>query len=125
MSRKITIDRNKPNIIKEEIACGTLFITIGVDTEGKIRFFFNTSRGGCEANLRAIAALLTRFYNDRRFDNKKLIEDLEDIDCKATMRKKGKLAAEGKMEEIQYYGNSCPNTISRVLRELEIKEEEK
>jgi len=125
MNRKLVIDKTKPNSVKEQIACGTLFINIVCDTEGKIRFFFNVSAGGCEANLRAIAALLTKLYNDKRISHEDIINDLSDITCKATMRWKGELKAEGKKEEIGFHGNSCPNAIARVLKELEIKEDKK
>ena len=123
--RKLIVDKGKPNSIKERIACGTLFITIATDVDGKIRFFFNTSKGGCEANLRAIAALLTKLYNEKRISNEDIISDLKDIMCKATMRWKGELKAQGKKEELALHGNSCPNVISRVLDELEIKEPKK
>ena len=125
MKRKLVIDKTKPNSRKEHIACGTLYINIVCDDNGYVRFFFNVNKGGCEANLRAVAALLTRLYNDKRISNEEIIADLEDIICKATMRWKGELKAEGKKEELGFYGNSCPSTIARVLKELEIKEDKK
>jgi hypothetical protein len=125
MSRQLFVDRSKPNGVKEKIACGTLFISVISDTDGKIRFFFNVSKGGCEANLRAIASLLTKLYNDRRIDNRSVIDDSKDIDCKNMMRWKGRLVEQGKQQDLTHYGNSCANVIARVLEILEIKEDKK
>lgn len=120
--RRLVVDKSKPNSIKEKVACGTLHISVNSDSDGKIRFFFNTSKGACDANLRAIASLLTILYNEKRNSNEDIISDLQDIVCKATMRWKGELKAQGKKDELAFHGNSCPNVISRILKELDIKE---
>ena len=118
MNRKLIIDSSKPNTVKEKIACGTLFVTITYDTEGKIRFWLEPSKGGCAGNLEAIARLLTLLYNDKRIDNEKVIEYMKEVVCKACMRMKGALDAKLKQE----LGNSCADAIARILKELEIKE---
>lgn len=123
--RKLTINKSQPSTIKERIACGWLHITIGCNPDGRIRFFFTPTKGGCSANLRALASCLTKFYNYKNINYSDVIQDFLDIDCPATMRWKGKLAEQGKQEELQHYGNSCPNAIARILQKLEIIEDEK
>jgi len=122
---KLTINKDQPTIREIPIACGSLYIIIGYDTDGRIRFFFEFSHngGGCEANLTGLAKVLTLVYNDGRLNQTRFIEELLEIKCPACERWKGKLIGQGK--NIEGLPNSCPNAVAKVLENLEIVKEDK
>ena len=117
---KLHANLKQPNTAKVKVACGTLFITVGFDLDGRLRFFFNvsTDTGGCQANLLGLAKSATLFYNDKRFNPQKLIEEWENIMCPSCQRWKGKLLGQGK--SIEGLPNSCPHAVAQYLKELEI-----
>ena len=120
---KFILDKTQPNITQVRVACGYLFIIIGYDENAKIRFFFEVSHrgGGCQANLEAIAKLLSLWYQDGRLNKTKAIEELEEIDCLNCHKWKGTLLAENKSLP-EDWNRSCANAISKVLKNVEIKE---
>lgn len=122
---KLTINKDQPTILEIPIACGSLYIIIGYDTEGRIRFFFQVSHngGGCQANLTGLAKCLTLVYNDGRLNQNRFMEELEEIVCSACERWKGKMLGQGK--NIEGLPKSCPNAISSALKNLEIIKEDK
>jgi len=122
---KLIINKDQPTIKEIPVACGSLYIIIGYDTEGRIRFFFEVSHngGGCQANLTAEAKILTLVWNDGRLNQTRFVEELEEIICPACERWKGKLIGQGK--NIEGLPNSCPNAIAHILKNLEIIKEDK
>ena len=119
------VNEKQPNIAETRVACGKLFIICSYDEDQKLRFFFEVSHiaGGCEANLQGLAKLLTLIYNDGRLvsSRKKIIQELDEISCKACMRWLGKMLGENKT--IEGLPKSCPAAIAKILRKLEFKEE--
>jgi len=122
---KLIINKNQPTMQEIPIACGSLYIIIGYDTDGRIRFFFQVSHngGGCQANLTGLAKCLTLVFNDGRLNQTRFIEELEEITCPTCERWKGKMLGQGK--SIEGLPKSCPNAISFVLKNLEIFKEDK
>ena len=122
---KLTINKDQPTIKEIPVACGSLYIIMGYDTDGRIRFFFEVSHngGGCQANLTGIAKCLTLVFNDGRLNQNRFTEELEEITCPACERWKGKMIGLGK--SIEGLPQSCPNAIAQVLKNLEIVKEDK
>ena len=116
---KLHLDSTKPHIVEVQVACGTLFICIDYDTNGRLRIFLDVgdTGGGCSANLKGIAKLLTLYLNDGRLSKERLIEELQEVDCLNCHRWKGKLLGEGK--KLDNWSRSCCNAISKILKEIE------
>jgi len=122
---KLTINKDQPTMQEKPIACGSLYIIIGYDTDGRIRFFFQVSHkgGGCQANLTGLAKCLTLVFNDGRLNQARFIEELEEITCPACGRWKGKMIGQGK--SVEGLPSSCPNAIASVLKDFDIIKDDK
>ena len=95
---------------KYRTACGTLYITVNKDTEGNIvEVFTNSSKNGtCKANLNGetrLASLALR----AGVKTEEIIDTLKSIQCQS--------CAFAKAKGTQIDGMSCPDIISKCLRQ--------
>lgn len=110
VSRK-TIGTTYGNTYCKKTACGTSYITINKDIDGNIvECFVNTSKGGiCKSNIDGLNRMISlSLRSGVRIDE--IIDQLSGITCQACVKMKTK----GETLD----GLSCPDTISRTLREF-------
>lgn len=110
VSRKI-LGTTHGNVYCRKCACGTLYITVACDDNGNIvETFVESSKGGvCKANTAAVNRMVSlALRSGVQIDE--IIDQLSHIDCKAcTMG-----ISNGK----QIDGLSCPDIISKVIKEF-------
>lgn len=114
VSRK-TIGTTYGNTYCKKTACGTSYITINKDKDGNIvECFVNTSKGGiCKSNIDGLNRMISLCLRSGvRIDE--IIDQLSGITCQACVKMKTK----GETLD----GLSCPDTISRTLREFVLED---
>ena len=112
-------ERLEGSIKKIKMACGSLWIIIGIDTKGKPRevFLEGSKKGTCRANLEGEARLATALLQEGSWES--VIEVLKGIRCPACMRTMGRLAEKG--EELEAHPWSCPDAMAKEI-EIILKE---
>lgn len=91
-------------------ACGTLYITVNHNEDGKIlECFVHTSKNGiCQSNINALTRMISvAMRSGIKIDE--IIDQLQGINCPACVKSK----ANGNIID----GISCPDIISKVIRE--------
>lgn len=114
VSRK-TIGTTYGNTYCKKTACGTSYITINKDKDGNVvECFVNTSKGGiCKSNIDGLNRMISLCLRSGvRIDE--IIDQLSGITCQACIKMKTK------GETLN--GLSCPDTISRTLREFVLED---
>lgn len=94
----------------KKCACGTLYITCNHDSKGNlVEVFTHTSKGGiCQANMNAVTRLISlNLRSGVKVDE--IIDQIRGINCPA--------CATCKARNLPVDGLSCPDIISRTIRE--------
>lgn len=94
----------------KKCACGTLYITCNRDSEGNlVEVFTHTSKGGiCQANMNALTRLISLNLRSGVCVDE-IIDQIQGINCPACTTCKAR--------NIDISGLSCPDIISRTIKE--------
>jgi hypothetical protein len=105
---------------KSKVACSNLYITVGVDKEGKpFEVFINGSKtGGCRTNQEALGRLTSALLRHGLLDEAK--KQLLGLVCPSCQRWKGEIPK----EERASYPSSCGDAVARALNDINKKEED-
>jgi len=100
------------HIKKVRVACGSLFISVGVSNSQVTEVFLNGSKlGGCRANQECIGRLLSLALR-HNIPLEEIIDQTEMILCPACTRAKAKLTDP---EKIKDYPTSCSDAVAKFL----------
>ena len=108
------------NTFKYKVACCNLYITVGMDKEGKpFEVFINGSKfGGCSTNQQAIARLTSALLRNGLLDEAK--KQLQGLICHNCQRVRG----EHPKEERASLPASCGDSVARAIEDAMKKEDD-